>query len=230
MLSHQLPIRSLKCFLSAFKSPHFTFLQPSTVQPDALAPVGDMLGLPVVGQCSSLCCNAVTCESRDNNFTLFWREKKWNFTPSVIKNNHLRRVQNPKQSISEIIFKFSKLSRNFTSQSRSIFTSRSQFPVVFILLSFLNLKSFLAALAALGLPWLLTRPSLTVTLIVLDSKPSSLPDQTGNLAKLMWVMKKHGLTNKNTMTKTMQRQRQWQWQLHLENTFKGHFFLLEEDS
>ena len=41
-----------------------------------------------------------------------------------------------------------------------------------------------------------------------------------NLAKLMGVMKKHGLTNKNTMTKTMQRQRQWQWQLHLENTFK----------
>ena len=68
--------------------------------------------------------------------------------------------------------------------------------------------TFLAALAALGLPWSLVTYLLTVTLIVLDSKPSSLPDQTGNLAKLMWVMKKHGLTNKNTMTKTMQRQRQ----------------------
>ena len=43
-----------------------------------------------------------------------------------------------------------------------------------------NLFAFLAALAALGLPWSLTY-LLTVTFIVLDSKPSSLPDQTGNL-------------------------------------------------
>ena len=67
-----------------------------------------------------------------------------------------------------------------------------------------KMLNFLAALAALDLPWSLTH----VYVIVLDSKPSSLPDQTGNLAKLMWVMKKHDLTNKNTMTKTMQRQRQ----------------------
>ena len=40
-----------------------------------------------------------------------------------------------------------------------------------------NLFAFLAALAALGLPWSLTY-SLTVTFIVLDSKPSNLPDQT----------------------------------------------------
>ena len=46
-----------------------------------------------------------------------------------------------------------------------------------------NLFAFLAALAALGLPWSLTY-LLTVTFIVLDSKPSSLPDQTGNLTKL----------------------------------------------
>ena len=35
---------------------------------------------------------------------------------------------------------------------------------------------FLAALPALGLPWLLTH-----SLIVLDSKPSGLPDQTETL-------------------------------------------------
>ena len=44
--------------------------------------------------------------------------------------------------------------------------------------------TFLAALAALGLPWSLVTYLLTVTFIVLDSKPSSLPDQTGNLTKL----------------------------------------------
>ena len=58
-------------------------------------------------------------------------------------------MQNPKQSTSGIIFKFS---RNFTSQSRSrsffhfTFTSRSRFPVIFISLSLLDLdldlKSF----------------------------------------------------------------------------------------
>ena len=46
--------------------------------------------------------------------------------------------------------------------------------------------SFLAALAALGLPWSLTYS----TAIVLDSKPSSLPDQTPNLANLMGVIRK----------------------------------------
>ena len=52
--------------------------------------------------------------------------------------------------------------------------------------------------AALGLPWSLTH-SLTHLLtysltncfvIVLDSKPSSLPDQTPNLANLMGVIRK----------------------------------------
>ena len=38
------------------------------------------------------------------------------------------------------------------------------------------LFSFLAALAALGLPWLMTD-----SLIVMDSKHSSLPDQTETL-------------------------------------------------
>ena len=37
---------------------------------------------------------------------------------------------------------------------------------------------------------------------VLDSKPSSLPDQTHNLANLIGVMRKHDLTNKKTTTKT----------------------------
>ena len=60
---------------------------------------------------------------------------------------------------------------------------------------------FLAALAALGLPW-----SLTHSLIVLDSKHSSLPDQTpssqnwwGSWENMTWLTK---------------------WQIHLENTFK----------
>ena len=47
----------------------------------------------------------------------FSKKREWNLTPSFIKKiNHSRRVQNPKQCTSEIIFKFS---RNFTSRSRS---------------------------------------------------------------------------------------------------------------
>ena len=68
---------------------------------------------------------------------------------------------------------------------------------------------FLAALAALGLPWW-----LTVLVIVLDSEPSGLPDQTptsqnwwGSWENMTWPTKR-------------QRQRQRQWQIHLENTFK----------
>ena len=62
-------------------------------------------------------------------------------------------------------------------------------------------------LAALALsssrPTLVTH-SLTrhCFVIVLDSKPSGLPLPNRNLAKLMGVMKKHDLTNKNTTTKT----------------------------
>ena len=64
---------------------------------------------------------------------------------------------------------------------------------------------------------------LTVTFIVLDSKPSSLPDQTGNLtklrgdrnlAKLMGVMRKHELPNKNTTAKTNTKT--------MTNTFREH--------
>ena len=75
---------------------------------------------------------------------------------------------------------------------------------------------FLAPLAALGLPWSLTN----IYLIVLDSKPSSLPDQTPHLANLMGVIRKHDLTNKkttkktNTNTKTMT--------MKMTNTFREH--------
>ena len=54
---------------------------------------------------------------------------------------------------------------------------------------------FLAALAALGLPWSLT----DCFVIVLDSKPSR-PNR--KLCKTDGVMKKHDLINKNTTTKT----------------------------
>ena len=66
---------------------------------------------------------------------------------------------------------------------------------------------FLAALAALGLPW-----SLTHSLIVLDSKHSSLPDQTPS-SQNWWG-------SWENMTWPTKRQRQRQWQIHLENTFK----------
>ena len=63
------------------------------------------------------------------------------------------------------------------------------------------LFSFLAALAALGLPWSsLTYSSLFCPCIGFKAFQPSRPNQ--NLAKLMGVMKKHDLTNKNTTTKT----------------------------
>ena len=71
---------------------------------------------------------------------------------------------------------------------------------------------FLAALAALGLPW-----SLTYSFIVMDSKPSSLPDKpksckTDGGHEETWPdQQKHNAT---------QRQRQ----LHLENTSKGNLW------
>ena len=46
---------------------------------------------------------------------------------------------------------------------------------------------------------MVTRPSLTASFIVLDSKPSR---ANPNLVKLMGVMKKHDLTSKKTKTKT----------------------------
>ena len=63
---------------------------------------------------------------------------------------------------------------------------------------------FLAALAALGLPWSLTH-SLTVGFKAFQpSRPNP------NLAKLMGIMRKHDMTNKKTKTKTM------------TNTFREH--------
>ena len=94
-----------------------------------------------------------------------------------------------------------------------------------------NLFAFLAALAALGLPWSLTY-LLTVTFIVLDSKPSSLPDQTGNLtklrgdrnlAKLMGVMRKHELPNKKTTTKTNTKTMTNTFREHLQRAIFGTF-------
>ena len=92
--------------------------------------------------------------------------------------------------------------------------------------------TFLAALAALGLPWSLVTYLLTVTLIVLDSKPSSLPDQTGNLtklrgdrnlAKLMGVMRKHELPNKKTTTKTNTKTMTNTFREHLQRAIFGTF-------
>ena len=53
---------------------------------------------------------------------------------------------------------------------------------------FFSTVVFLAALAALGLLWLLT-DWLTHSLIVLDSKPSGLPDQTETLQNWWGHMK-----------------------------------------
>ena len=55
-------------------------------------------------------------------------------------------------------------------------------------------------------------------LAVLDSKPSSLPDQTHNLANLIGVMRKHDLTNKKTTTKTKTKTKT----MKMTNTFREH--------
>ena len=61
---------------------------------------------------------------------------------------------------------------------------------------------FLAALAALGLPWLLTQ-SINHCFIDCYGFKAFQPSRANpNLAKLMGVMKKHDLTSKKTTTKT----------------------------
>ena len=72
---------------------------------------------------------------------------------------------------------------------------------------------FLAALAAVGLPWSLTHSLTHCFVIVLDSKPSSLPAfqtkpkscKTDGSHEETWP----------DQQRQMQRQRQWQWQISL---------------
>ena len=71
--------------------------------------------------------------------------------------------------------------------------------------SFGTNKEFLAALAALGLPWSLTHSLIDCyhSLLWIQSLPAFPTKPTNrNPATLMGVMKKHDLTNKNTTTKT----------------------------
>ena len=71
---------------------------------------------------------------------------------------------------------------------------------------------FLAALAALGLPWLLTQ-SINHCFIDCYGFKAFQPSRANpNLAKLMGVMKKHDLTSKKTTTKTKT----------MTNTFREH--------
>ena len=91
-------------------------------------------------------------------------------------------------------------------------------------LSASKLDWFLAALAAVSLPWSLTHSLTHCFVIVLDSKPSSLPAfqtkpkscKTDGSHEETWP----------DQQRQMQRQRQWQWQLYLENTFREQSLIL----
>ena len=61
--SHPFP-HVLPFFPPCFPPPHM--LQSSTLQPDALAPVGDVWGMPVVGHCTALCCLIMRCFCQDH--------------------------------------------------------------------------------------------------------------------------------------------------------------------